>query len=254
MDEHAILEAVGVARGARNIEVFTGAGMSADSGLDTYRDDDTGVWSKVDPQAMASISAWAKDPEPMWAWYRWRAGQAARSQPNTGHRAIAYWAGSDLVDQVHVTTQNIDNLHERAGSEHVTHLHGSLFHFHCSICSKPWRDDGDYPEEPLERLAPPSCSLCGNPVRPGVVWFGEAMPQQEWEHAEQRMQETDLVVIVGTSGIVYPAASLPVLAHRRGVPILEITPKATDLSPIATYSWRTTAAAGLPVLVKKLGA
>ncbi|NLZ57990.1 MAG: NAD-dependent protein deacylase, partial [Corynebacterium sp.] len=100
----------------------------------------------------------------------------------------------------------------------------------------------------------PTCSLCGNPVRPGVVWFGEAMPQKEWEHAEQRMQEADLVVIVGTSGIVYPAASLPVVAHQRGVPILEITPKATDLSPLATYSWRTTAAAGLPELVKRLGA
>lgn len=254
MDDHAIQQAVGVVRGARNIEVFTGAGMSADSGLETYRDEDTGVWSKVDPQAMASISAWGKDPEPMWAWYRWRAGVAAKSEPNAGHRAIAYWAGSDVVDQVHVTTQNIDNLHERAGSGNVTHLHGSLFHFRCTVCSMPWEDDGDYPPDPVERLAPPKCSLCGNLIRPGVVWFGESMPQKEWEHAENRMHETDLVVIVGTSGIVYPAASLPVIAHQRGVPILEITPKETDLSQIATYSWRATAATALPALIKALGA
>ncbi|EEW50292.1 transcriptional regulator, Sir2 family [Corynebacterium efficiens YS-314] len=253
MDEHSIMQAVAVARGARNIEVFTGAGMSADSGLETYRDPETGVWSKVDPQAMASIDAWARDPEPMWAWYRWRAGQAMKARPNAGHETIAYWEGSHLVDAVHVTTQNIDNLHERAGSTEVTHLHGSLFEFRCSICSKPWRDDGDYPREPVERLAPPTCSLCGNPVRPGVVWFGEALPQEEWAVAERRMREADLVVIVGTSGIVYPAASLPVLAHQRGVPILEITPKETDLSRIATYSWRATAAEGLPALVRRLG-
>lgn len=253
MEEHAIREAVSVARGARNIEIFTGAGMSADSGLDTYRDAVTGVWSKVDPQAMASISAWAEDPEPMWAWYRWRAGQAARATPNAGHHAIAYWAGGAQVDRVHVTTQNIDNLHERAGSEGVTHLHGSLFHFRCSICSRPWRDDEQYPQESVERLTPPSCPLCGNLVRPGVVWFGETMPRQEWDYAEERMQEADLVVIVGTSGIVYPAASLPLLAQRRGVPILEITPQDTELSAVASYSWRSTAAAGLPELVKRLG-
>ena len=254
MDEHALLEAVSVARGARNIEVFTGAGMSADSGLETYRDEDTGVWSKVDPQAMASISAWAEDPEPMWAWYRWRAGIAAKAEPNAGHRSIAYWQGSHLVDNVHVTTQNIDNLHERAGSVGVTHLHGSLFHFRCSICSRPWKDDEDYPSEPIARLTPPSCPLCANPVRPGVVWFGEALPQEEWTVAEQRMKDTDLVVIVGTSGIVYPAASLPVIAHQRGVPILEITPQATDLTQIASYSWRATAASALPALVRELGA
>lgn len=253
MDEQSIMQAVAVARGARSIEVFTGAGMSADSGLETYRDPETGVWSKVDPQAMASIDAWARDPEPMWAWYRWRAGQAMKARPNAGHEAIAYWEGSHLVDTVHVTTQNIDNLHERAGSTGVTHLHGSLFEFRCSICSKPWRDDGDYPAEPVERLTPPTCSLCGNPVRPGVVWFGEALPQEEWAVAESRMREADLVVIVGTSGIVYPAASLPVLAHQRGVPILEITPKETDLSRIATFSWRATAAEGFPALVRRLG-
>ncbi len=249
-----IQDALSITREARNIEVFTGAGMSADSGLDTYRDDETGVWSKVDPQAMASISAWEKDPEPMWAWYRWRAGHASKAQPNAGHRAIAYWAGSDQVGHVHVTTQNIDNLHERAGSTEVTHLHGSLFTYRCTLCSMPWHDDGNYPDVPVERLAPPSCSDCGNPVRPGVVWFGEALPQQEWATAEQRMHTADLVVIVGTSGIVHPAASLPLIAHQRGVPILEITPKPTELSPIATYSWTATAAQALPALMKGLSA
>lgn len=254
MEEKQLDQALSVARGARNIEVFTGAGMSAESGLETYRDAETGVWSKVDPQAMASIDAWRRDPEPMWAWYRWRAGRAAAAQPNAGHRAIAYWAGSDLVDQLHVSTQNIDDLHERAGSDDVTHLHGSLFDYRCTSCAIPWSDDRNYPSPAVARLTPPVCAVCGGPVRPGVVWFGEALPMADWDIAEQRMAEADLVVIVGTSGVVQPAASLPYGAYRRGVPILEITPQPTELSRLATFTWRDTAARALPALMKGLGA
>jgi NAD-dependent deacetylase 2 len=234
---------------ARRVHVFTGAGMSAESGLETYRNDKTGLWENVDPQAMASIDAWARDPEPMWAWYLWRAHVAEDAQPNAGHIALAEW--EQLCDSMLVTTQNIDNLHERAGSQHIAHLHGSLFAWRCSICGRPYRIM-ELPTQPAARLTPPECPLCHNPVRPGVVWFGESLPQREWELAEQWMMIADVVVVVGTSGVVYPAAALPRIAYECGTPIIEISPAATDLTPLATVSWATTAAQGLPELVAKV--
>lgn len=143
---------------------------------------------------------------------------------------------------------NIDDLHERAGSQRVTHLHGSLFRFRCTICSKPYRQP-ELPTEPIARLAPPQCSLCGNPIRPGVVWFGEPLPQREWGDAERGMDEADLVVIVGTSGVVYPAAALPMLAAQRGTPIIEISPQPTELTRLADVYLPSTAATALPALV-----
>ncbi|MGP6173994.1 NAD-dependent deacylase [Corynebacterium sp. A21] len=247
-------EALELARSARRIEFFTGAGMSAESGLDTYRDAVTGVWEKVDPQAMASISAWVTDPEPMWAWYLWRAHLASRAKPNAGHRAIAEWSHSPTKAQVHVTTQNIDDLHERGGTDLVTHLHGSLFKFRCTICHRPWKGKIEFPAEAVERLPPPDCPLCGNLIRPDIVWFGEPLPQREWEQAETGMDNADLVVIVGTSGVVQPAASLPLLAYERGIPIIEISPATTELSSLCTLSWRAGAATALPALVSGLAA
>lgn len=212
-------ELVSTIRQARNVEVFTGAGMSKDSGLDTFRDAQTGIWSHVDPQAMATIDSWARDPEPMLAWYLWRGTLCRRAQPNPGHLGIAEWAGRPGVD-LHITTQNIDDLHERAFDEleqprpNIAHLHGSLFAYRCSICHKPARMP-ELPEEQIERATPRNCSLCGNPIRPGVVW---------------------------------PAAGLPALAAKAGTPIIEISPERSDLTSLATWSIRTTAARGIPAL------
>lgn len=239
-----------LAKSAQKIEIFTGAGMSAESGIQTYRDDTTGLWENIDPQAMASISAWARDPEPMWAWYLWRAKLASLADPNDGHYALARWAE---FSDIHITTQNIDNLHERAGSPQVTHLHGSLFEWRCTICSRPYRNI-ELIDTPIERLQPPNCPLCGNNIRPGVVWFGESLPQKEWALAEHHMLNADLVIIVGTSGVVQPAASLPLLAAQLGTPILEISPADTELTRIANCSWRATAATALPELVDALEA
>lgn len=241
--------AFALAQDARRIEVFTGAGMSAESGLDTFRDKQTGLWSHVDPTALASIDSWAQDPDPMWAWYMWRARRCLNVEPNAGHRAITQWAE---LAEVTITTQNIDNLHERAGSTDVVHLHGSLFDYRCTSCSRPWHGEANYPAEPVQRLSPPECPLCGNLIRPGVVWFGEPLPQDEWVRAEERMRSADLVVIVGTSGVVQPAASLPLLAVERGIPVLEISPEETELSSYADVSWRTTAALGLPEIMMGL--
>lgn len=247
-------EALELARNAHRIEIFTGAGMSAESGLDTYRDAVTGVWEKVDPQAMASISAWVRDPEPMWAWYLWRAHLASLAQPNAGHRAIADWSSLPSGAHVHITTQNIDDLHERGGSAMVTHLHGSLFKFRCTSCRRPWKEIPEFPTKAVDRLSPPACPRCGSVIRPDIVWFGEPLPQREWEQAEAGMNNADLVVIVGTSGVVQPAASLPLLAYERGVPIIEISPATTELSSLCTLSWRASAATALPALVAGLSA
>lgn len=214
---------------ASSIVAFTGAGMSAESGLATYRSPKTGLWESVDPTAMASIDAWARDPEPMWRWYLERRDQAAAAQPNAGHRALS---------KIPVITQNIDDLHERGGSEEVVHLHGSLFEFRCAICSRPYR--GPLPD------SPPACPLCGNLIRPGVVWFGEMLPSKEWNRAEELIRGCDLLIVVGTSGIVQPAASLPLMARR----VLEISPDETSLTPISDFSWRATAATALPALLQ----
>lgn len=219
---------------ARRIVAFTGAGMSAESGLATYRDPESGVWENVDPTAMASIDAWARDPDPMWAWYLWRAHLSACAEPHAGHRALA---------DIPVITQNIDNLHERGGSPEVIHLHGSLFEFRCTICARPYRGVA-LPETATERVTPPACPLCGNLIRPGVVWFGEALPSREWERAEDLISSSDLLIIVGTSGVVQPAASLPRLARQT----LEISPHPTEFTPWVDDYWQTTAAVGLPQL------
>lgn len=236
-------------RSAQSVEVFTGAGMSADSGIATYRDAVTGLWENVDPTAMASIDAWAVRPKQMWAWYLWRASLSRRAEPNAGHRAVAKLSQHRDVT---VTTQNIDDLHERGGSRDVVHLHGSLFAFRCSICARPWRGDVELPEEPVAELDPPECPLCGNLIRPGVVWFGEPLPEDQWSEAERRMRATDLVIIVGTSGVVQPAASLPLLAVEAGTPVIEISPQSTELSRYVDVRIDGTAAQILPELVDSL--
>ncbi len=245
MDHDSIATAGDLALHSERIEVFSGAGMSADSGLEVYRSAESGLWDHVDPQAMASIDAWARDPEPMWAWYLWRARVAQNAYPHAGHLAIGEW---ERLQDVHVTTQNIDDLHERGNFRKPTHLHGSLFAFRCCMCGAPARRP-ELPEEPSPRLTPPTCSRCGNLIRPGVVWFGEPLPQREWQQAEERMATADLVVIVGTSGIVQPAASLPIIAKQMGAKLVEISPQTTDLTPQVDVFIQATAQDALPALV-----
>lgn len=243
-------EALNLLKGARHIHVFSGAGMSADSGIATYRDAETGVWENVDPTAMASIDAWAVRPEEMWAWYLWRASLVRRAEPNAGHRALADLA---RTREVSVTTQNIDDLHERGGSADVTHLHGSLFDFRCSSCGQPWEEEPTLLDDPVPALAPPRCPSCDGLIRPGVVWFGEALPAREWERAEQHMRSADAVIIVGTSGVVFPAASLPLIAVERGIPVIEVSPARTDLTRYVDAYVDGTSAEILPRLVRSLG-
>ena len=228
--------------------VLSGAGISAESGVPTFRDVETGLWAKVDPYEISSSEGWQRHPEKVWAWYLWRHYIMQSVQPNDGHRAVAAW--QDYAD-VHVVTQNVDNLHERAGSRQVYHLHGSLFEFRCDRCQGEYQ--GDLPDmpEPIEAVTPPRCS-CDGLIRPNVVWFGEPLPDTAWQKSVDAVVNSDLVIVVGTSSIVYPAAGLPELALANGIPVIEVNPAPTPLSDSATATVREPAAVALPTLLQRL--
>ncbi|WP_197382023.1 NAD-dependent deacylase [Mycolicibacterium mengxianglii] len=231
------------------IAVLSGAGISAESGVPTFRDDKNGLWAKFDPYQLSSTQGWQEHPERVWAWYLWRHHLVKAVEPNDGHRAVAAW--QDVAD-VTVVTQNVDNLHERAGSSPVHHLHGSLFDFRCDRCGLAY--DGpleDVPEPTLE-LMPPTCSSCGGLIRPDIVWFGEPLPDAPWNAAVEAVNTADLLVVVGTSGIVYPAAGLPELAVARGTVVVEVNPEPTPLSSSATVTVRESASTALPTLLDRL--
>jgi NAD-dependent deacetylase len=232
------------------VTVLSGAGISAESGVPTFRDVETGLWAKVDPYEISSTDGWQRHPEKVWAWYLWRHYMMKAVAPNDGHRAVAAW--QDYAE-VHVVTQNVDDLHERAGSQRVYHLHGSLFEFRCARCDAAY--DGELPvmPEPVETVNPPRCA-CGGMIRPNVVWFGEALPSEAWDRSVEAVANADVAIVVGTSAVVYPAAGLPEMALANGVPVIEVNPEATALSASATLSLRETAATALPTLLQRLPA
>ena len=232
--------------------VMTGAGISADSGVRTFRDAG-GLWEGHRPEDVATPAAWARDPQLVWRFYQQRRAQLATVQPNDAHRALAA-AATRLAAAGHrlsLITQNVDDLHERAGSGNVQHLHGSLFEFRCDRCDS--RYDGDIPDMPEPELeaAPPACG-CGGLIRPDIVWFGENLPEGPWDASVQAVQDADVMIVVGTSGIVYPAAGLPELALRRGIPVIEVNPEDTPLSGQVTAVVRESAGDALPTLLPRL--
>ncbi|WP_048422985.1 NAD-dependent deacylase [Mycolicibacterium obuense] len=233
------------------VTVFSGAGISAESGVPTFRDVETGLWAQVDPYEISSSEGWQAHPDRVWAWYLWRHHMMAAVEPNDAHRAVAAW--QDCAD-VHVVTQNVDDLHERAGSTQVYHVHGSLFEFHCDRCGTAY--PGEVPDmpEPVESVDPPRCGVCGGLIRPNVVWFGEPLPDRAWQQSVDAVVGADVVVVVGTSSVVYPAAGLPELAVASGTPVVEINPEPTPLSRSATVSLREKAGTALPGLLQRLPA
>lgn len=232
------------------VTVLSGAGISAESGVPTFRDAETGLWAKVDPYEISSSEGWRAHPEKVWAWYLWRHYMMSGVQPNNGHLAVAAW--QDYAD-VHVVTQNVDDLHERAGSKKVYHVHGSLFEFRCDRCQGVYSGELPAMPEPVETVDPPRC-VCGGLIRPNVVWFGESLPEDAWQRSVEAVGGADLVIVVGTSSIVYPAAGLPEIALARGIPVIEVNPERTPLSDNATASVRETAASALPNLLQRLPA
>jgi len=238
-------------RAARRVVVLTGAGMSAESGIPTFRDALTGLWSRFDPYTLATPEGFDRDPGTVWAWYESRRHQVMSAQPHPGHLALARLAALPRFDQFTVVTQNVDDLHERAGCTQVVHLHGSLFAPRCEACGTPFSLQGSAPE-PTQASAPPRCTLCGGRVRPGVVWFGEALPDAAWAQAMQCASEADLMLVVGTSGQVYPAAGLPDEARRRGGQVAVINPADDAQEAPGDLVWKATAGEALPPLLARL--
>jgi NAD-dependent deacetylase len=232
------------------VTVLSGAGISAESGVPTFRDVETGLWAKVDPYEISSADGWRRHPEKVWAWYLWRHYMMKAVEPNDAHRAVAAW--QDYAE-VHVVTQNVDDLHERGGSTRVYHLHGSLFEFRCDSCQKPYLGDLPAMPVPVEAVEPPRCS-CGGRIRPEVVWFGEALPSEAWDRSVDAVTTADVAIVVGTSAVVYPAAGLPELALASGIAVIEVNPERTPLSESASISLRETAATALPNLLQRLPA
>jgi NAD-dependent deacetylase len=242
-------------RRATRIVALTGAGMSAESGVPTFRDAMHGLWARFDPSQLATPAAWRADRETVWAWYEWRRVLVGRAQPHAGHRALASLARVRPEGAVRIATQNVDDLHERAGSSDVVHVHGSLFAPRCDTCGRPGLFAGDPPVgadgEPVARLAPPRCAHCaGGHLRPGVVWFDEPLPPAAWAASVTLCEQADLVLVVGTSGLVQPAARLPRIARDAGAFVAEINPVASEVSGDAHACWRVGAAAGLEALVR----
>ncbi len=204
------------------VVAFTGAGISAESGVSTFRGEG-GIWKKFKAEELASFDAFIRNPELVWEWYANRKKILSTVQPNPGHYALADM--EKLVPEMHIITQNIDNLHRRAGSQRVYELHGNIERNYCINCRTPFAS-----EQLKLEAGVPKCSACGGLIRPDVVWFGELLPIDAWERSVNACERADLFFCVGTSGIVYPAASLPGMARRSGAYVVEINPEHTALS------------------------
>ena len=225
-------------RQAEKIVFVTGAGISQESGIPTFRGKD-GFWRKYDPMKLATIYAFYEDPKLVWEWYEERRKNILDASPNPGHRSIAEL---EKHKQVSVLTQNIDGLHQRAGSSHVYELHGSIITIKCTVC-----DFKDNITSGFSSL-PPLCK-CGNILRPDVVWFGEALPQDVWKSAMEQAVACDVMIVVGTSLAVSPANLLPVYAKQNGAILVEVNIEDTPMSSSMDLSLRTSAARALPELV-----
>ncbi|MGW9550433.1 NAD-dependent deacylase [Citricoccus zhacaiensis] len=258
-----LAEAADLARAARRVVVLSGAGLSAESGVPTFREAQTGLWERYSPEQLATEDAFLADPELVWSWYRWRARLIRSCPPNAGHLAVAAWQRRLAAngDALTIATQNVDDLHERAGAEVLAHLHGSLFDDRCADCGEPAVHDtvtapegdaGSAPDlESMLRVAPPRCAVCGVGVlRPGVVWFGEMLPADALANTLAALEQCGLAVVVGTSATVQPAASLPYAALGAGAAVVEVNPEVTEFSTAATVSLRGAAGQVLPVLVR----
>jgi NAD-dependent deacetylase len=198
---------------ARHVAVLTGAGISAESGIPTFRDALTGLWANYDPDELATPEAFARHPQLVWDWYASRRVAIRAAEPNAGHRALVKLAGR--VTRCTLITQNIDGLHQRAGSAGVVELHGNILRSRCSR-------EGVVVEDPSSPERPPPCPRCGAPLRPDVVWFGEILPFDALAAAESAARECDVFLSVGTSNLVYPAAGLPWIAASRGAMVVVV--------------------------------
>jgi NAD-dependent deacetylase len=226
---------------AQKIAVLTGAGVSAESGIPTFRDALTGLWRNFNAEMLATAEGFRRDPALVWGWYEWRRRAVLEAQPNAAHVAIAELGRR--VPQLSLFTQNVDDLHERAGSSDVQHLHGSLLRPRCFDCGHAFPLPGGTPDEPEygRRLPPPKCQECGGLIRPGVVWFNELLPANILDGAFESTSSCDLLIVVGTSGMVYPVAKLPEVARSAGRRVIQINSARSKLDHVCTWNVRGSA-------------
>jgi NAD-dependent deacetylase len=213
---------------ASSVVILTGAGISEESGIPTFRGSD-GLWKNLKPEELATPQAFAKDPRLVWEWYDWRRGLIAKAEPNAGHHALVQLEAAK--PNFTLITQNVDGLHDRAGSRRVLKLHGDIWRMQCSECGRNWPDR----RAPLPKLPPHSG--CGAGARPGVVWFGEPLGEV-WAEAEHAAREAEVLLVVGTSAVVSPAANLAPIAKSAGARVVEINPEETLISRHVDLSLR----------------
>jgi NAD-dependent deacetylase len=229
---------------AQTIAVLTGAGVSAESGIPTFRGEE-GLWHKYRAEELANPEAFARDPKLVWEWYDWRRGIVGEARPNPAHETLARWGERFPLSLI---TQNIDGLHRAAGSRDFIELHGCIWRVRCTGC----RGIFDHTTHPLPEI-PPRCEECGEIVRPDIVWFGETLPPDALEGAVRQSQQCDLFFALGTSSVVQPAASLPLLAKQMGACVVEVNPEETPISHVADLVLRGPAGEVLPAVDALLG-
>lgn len=229
---------------ANKMAALTGAGISAESGVPTFRDAQTGLWAQYEPQELATPQAFRQNPQLVWEWYSWRRDLISSAEPNPGH--IALVTLENMVPSFTLITQNVDGLHRDAGSKSMVELHGNILRTKCfqeDVIVESWEENGS---------VPPRCPRCGAMLRPDVVWFGENLPQQALRTAQEAAKSCDVFLSVGTSILVEPAASLPFLALRSNVTLIEVNPQETPLSHQAHYVIRAPSGRALPALVQAM--
>ncbi len=245
MVEEALLDKAArlIARLGR-VVALTGAGISADSGIPTFRGRD-GLWRKFKPEELATPEAFERNPRLVWEWYRWRMEIIAEARPNPGHYALAELERLGLLECI--ITQNVDGLHQKAGSRRVIELHGNIWRARCTRCG--YRVVFEKPPEEI----PPRCPRCGGLLRPDVVWFGEPIPEDAWREAVECTLNARVMLVVGTSGVVYPAALLPRMAREQGALIVEVNVEPSALTDEVTDIFlQGRAAEVLPALVERV--
>lgn len=225
---------------AKRVAVLTGAGISAESGIPTFREAQTGLWAQYDPQQLATPAAFRRDPQLVWDWYVWRRKLIARAGPNPGHIALVEM--EKHIPHFTLITQNVDGLHRQAGSQRVLELHGNIQRNKCL-------DEGHVVDSQDDERRPPRCPHCGGLLRPDVVWFGENLPREAIEDAWQAAERCQVFFSIGTSALVQPAASLPLVAQRAGATLVEINPEPTPLTAQVDFALSGPAGEILPHLV-----
>ena len=231
-------------KNSKKVVALTGAGVSAESGVATFRDPD-GLWTKFNPAELASMKGFLNNPELVWSWYNYRRDLINKVKPNAGHYAIAEM--TNIFPEFTLITQNVDRLHQQAGSNHVIELHGNIIENHCANCKSCYFEEID-----LSQKTPPTCKYCGGKIRPSVIWFGENLPEFEFEAAMEATEECDLFFSIGTNAEVYPAGNLPMLAMQHGAFTIEVNPNETIISENIDVHIKEKSGVALPKIIEAL--